>query len=195
MSGSTSRPPGRPRSEAARRAVLEAVPALADELGPRGVTMEAIARRAGVSKDTLYRWWPNKLAVVLEALAERGRATIPVPDTGTLAEDLRRFLRATAYSADARTRGLLRALAADAAGDEATAAVIRERFLARRRAALREVLEQAVARGELAAADADLAVDLVYGSLWYRVVFGVGPLDQRWADAVADAIASRACSP
>lgn len=181
--------PGRPRSEQARTAVLEATLALAAEEGPRGIRMEAIAKRAGVSKETLYRWWRSKAEVLLEALAERGRTTIPLPDTGSLGGDLRAFLQATAASADPATQRLLRALAAEAAADAAFADVVRDQFLSTRRQDLSVLLQRGVKRGEISPGDARLAVDLVYGSLWYRLIFGVGPLDDGWASGVATAIA------
>jgi AcrR family transcriptional regulator len=183
------RRPGRPRSQDARRAILRASLDLAEEHGPRGVSMDAIARTAGVSKETLYRWWRSKAEVLLEAAAERGEQHIPIPDTGTLRGDLRRFLRATADLADEPILRLLRAIAAEAAADPAFADLARDRFLSRRRDALALLLERAVQRGELSAANAATALDLVFGSLWYRVIFGVGPIDQAWADAVTDAVA------
>ncbi|GGF30289.1 TetR family transcriptional regulator [Subtercola lobariae] len=153
------------------------------------VSMEAIAKRAGVSKETLYRWWPSKTSVVLDALAERGQSTIPLPDTGTLRGDLAAFLRSTADSADPATRHLLRAIAAAAANDLDAAAEIRTRFISARRAALNRVLARAATRGEVIASNADTLLDLIYGSLWYRLIFDVGPLDHTWADDIAAAIA------
>ncbi|HYX84994.1 MAG TPA: TetR/AcrR family transcriptional regulator [Gaiellales bacterium] len=179
---------GRPRSETARRAILAAALELAAERDAERVTMDAIARRARVSKETLYRWWRSKGEVLLEALAQRGEEAIPVPDTGSLAGDLGRFMRSTAAALDRPTRRLLRTLAAQAAADPAFAEQTRERFLARRRAALAAVLDRAVERGELTAPRAGIALDLVFGSLWYRLIFDVGPLDASWADAVTDAI-------
>ena len=153
--------------------------------------MEAIAKRAKVSKETLYRWWHSKTELLLDALAERGQQTIPLPDTGTLHGDLRTFLRATVDSADDTTVRLLHHLAAAAASDQTVADQVRDRFLVTRRAALGQLLHRAVARGEVTSGYAALAVDLVYGSLWYRLIFRVGPLDYTWADQVASAIASR----
>jgi AcrR family transcriptional regulator len=184
-----TRPPGRPRSERARRAVLDATLALAEEEGPAGLNMEAIARRANVSKETLYRWWRSKTEVVLEALAERGQRTIPLPDTGSLQDDLGAFLRATVDSADPTSVRLLHAVAAAAAADEAVAHEVRDRFLVTRRAALGQLLGRAVARGDITSSYAALAIDLIYGCLWYRLIFDVGPLDYGWADEVAAGIA------
>src|ERR671936_344940 len=109
MEAQSTRRVGRPRSETARAAILAAAFELASERGPSGLTMEAVAKRAGVSKETLYRWWKSKAEVLLEALAERGEETIPVPDSGSLHTDLLAFMRATARSADPPTRRLLRA--------------------------------------------------------------------------------------
>jgi AcrR family transcriptional regulator len=184
-----SRAPGRPRSESARLEILAATFALAQERGPRGVSMEAIAKRAGVSKETLYRWWHSKTEVILETLVERGQQTIAIPDSGNLASDLRAFLRATARALDPTMRQLLRALAAEAAADQQMADLVRGRFLAMRRAALGELLARAVARGELDGDSVALTVDMVYGSLWYRLVFGGNALDRAWADGLAAAIA------
>jgi AcrR family transcriptional regulator len=181
---------GRPRSEKARQAILTATLELAAEREPQDLTMDAIAKRAGVSKETLYRWWRSKADVVLEALAHYGERTVPVPDTGSLAADLRMFMRATSAALDPSTRRQLRSLASAAAADARFADKVREQFIDRRRAALATVLERAVGRRELSPERAATIVDLVFGSLWYRLIFSVGPLDEAWADAVTDAIAS-----
>jgi AcrR family transcriptional regulator len=193
--GEQPRRPGRPRSEVARKAILAATLELASELGPRGLRMEAIAKRAGVSKETLYRWWRSKGEVVLEALAERGDETIPISDTGSLPRDLRIFLRASVDSADPTVERLLRALASEAAQDPTMAALIRDNFLMRRRSALATILTRAVTRGELSRANAGMALDFVYGSLWYRLIFDIAPLDYAWADGVAKAIAALRSRP
>jgi AcrR family transcriptional regulator len=190
MEVETPRRVGRPRSEAARRAVLSAAFALAAERRPAKLTMEAIASKAAVSKETLYRWWGSKEEVLLEALAERGEREIPIPDTGELHGDLTRFMRATARALDPDMRHVLRALAAGAAADPAFAERVRDGFLARRRNALAAVLDSAVERGEFSADQVGITLDFVFGSLWYRLVFAIGPLDETWARSVADAVAA-----
>lgn len=175
--------------------MLAAALDIAAEEGPAGLRMEAIAQRARVSKETLYRWWPSKTEVVLDALAERGQQTIPLPDTGTLREDLRTFLRATVDSADPVTVRLLYHLAAAAAADETVAVQIRDRFLSTRRTALARLLDRAAGRGEITPGYAALALDLVYGTLWYRLIFRTGPLDYSWADDLAAAIPPAASGP
>jgi len=182
---------GRPRSQRARQAILAAALELAAERGPEGLTMGGVAERAAVSKETLYRWWSSKTEVLLEALADYGEQAIPIPATGSLASDLKIFMRETAAALDQPTKRILRILAAEAAAGEEAAREVREQFLARRRAALAAVLRPALERGELPAEPALATVlDLVFGSLWYRLIFGTGPLDEAWADTVTSAITS-----
>jgi AcrR family transcriptional regulator len=184
----TARSPGRPRSESARRAVLAATAALVERDGYGRVTMEAIARRAGVSKQTVYRWWPSKAAIIVEALSEGAVLIAPAPDTGSLRADLERFLRATVAGAE-RNAHLLGGLMAEAQLDEAFGASFREGFLARRREVLRELLDHARDRGELApAADTEFLAELVFAMVWYRILARPRPLDRRFAHQLTRAV-------
>src|SRR5438309_8646329 len=124
--------PGRPRSEEARRAVLAASAQLVERHGYGALTMEGIARSAGVSKQTVYRWWPSKAAVVLEALNEGAERLAPTPATGSFESDLRQFVRRSVTGAS-RNAHMLAALMAEAQLDEEFAASFRSGFLARRR--------------------------------------------------------------
>jgi len=169
--------------------VLRATLELAAEAGPGGLRMDAIAKRAGVSKETLYRWWRSKTEVVLEALAQRSLATIPAPDTGSLRGDLSAFLHATVASSDRTTRRLLRALAAEAASDPGFADLVTRQFIATRRASLGELLQRGVERDEISSRQAAIAIDLIYGSLWYRLIFQNAPLDTSWAKDITDTLA------
>ena len=76
---------GRRRNEAAREAIIDAAITLLQEVGYEGFTIERLASDAGVGKQTVYRWWPSKAAVIAEAVGARAQHTIPLPDTGTLA--------------------------------------------------------------------------------------------------------------
>ena len=180
---------GRRRNEAARRAILDAALRLLGEAEGDSVTVETIARAAGVGKQTLYRWWPSKGAVLLEALAERAQQAVPAPDHGDLRDDLRAVVAATFAGAQRPPVGpALRTLAREAARDPQLAVLMRE-FTESRRAALRDVLEQGRERGELEPGrDLDLMVDQVYGVFWYRFLLGHGPLDEDTAKALADSL-------
>lgn len=177
---------GRQRNEAARTAILDAAMAL---LGTARFTADEIAREAGVGKQTLYRWWPSKAAVVAEAMGRRARDIAPVPDTGTVLGDLREFLAGTfTGAAEPANRNALRQIMASAQQDEHLAEAVAG-FTAARRDALRSLLERAGRRGELpAGADLDLAVDQAYGVLWYRLLVGHAPLDRRAAEQLARAL-------
>lgn len=127
--------------------------------------------------------------MLLEALGEYGEQAIPVPATGSLDADLRAFMRETSAALDPPTGWILRALAAGAAADEGVADQVRDHFVARRRAALAAILQAAQDRGELPTEPAIATLlDLVFGSLWYRLIFALGPLDHDWADDVTAAM-------
>ncbi|MFJ8626097.1 TetR/AcrR family transcriptional regulator [Kitasatospora sp. NPDC093550] len=180
---------GRRRNEAAHRAILDAALQLLADSDGTPVTIDAIARTAGVGKQTVYRWWPSKGAVLLDALADRADQDVHGPDTGTLRTDLRAFV-ATTFDAAQRstTASALRTLAREAARDPHLADLMRT-FTAARRTALRELLSRGLERGELAAdADLDLIVDQVYGVFWYRFLLGHAPLDPTTAERLADTL-------
>src|SRR6202451_1156755 len=86
------------RSDRARIAVLHAADDLLVERGYAGVTIEGIAARAGVAKQTIYRWWPSKFEILMDTLLEDAAGALAIPDTGTLAQDLRQHLRPVAGS-------------------------------------------------------------------------------------------------
>jgi AcrR family transcriptional regulator len=175
---------GRRRNEEARAAILDAAFDLIYGNGDAEVTIDAIAHAAGVGRQTIYRWWPSKGAVAAEAMAHRAQVVVPVRETGSFRGDLLAFITDSfAGLADDGLRNALRHLAATAQGDEHVAQVLAE-FTARRRAALRQLLERGVADGDIgAAADIPMLVDMAYGVLWYRLLIGHAPLD---ADAARD---------
>lgn len=185
----TVRAPGRPRSEEARRAVLASVTAMIDERGYGEVTMEGIARRAGVSKQTVYRWWSSPAAIVLEALNDGASRIAPLAETGDLEHDLRLFARRSVLGASGKVARLLTALMAEAQCDESFAESFREGFLAQRRAVLRQLLDRARSRGQVrAGVDIDLLVELFFGALWYRMLADSGPINRGFADNLADSL-------
>lgn len=168
------------RSEASRRAILDAALRLCAEAGYGRLTIEAIAASAGVSKKTIYRWWPSKGAVVLEALDDLATTVADHPDTGDLAADLRTQLTAVVELLTPVERSAVVGLIAEALQDPQLADDLRERLIAPRIAQFKERMRRARAAGQLSAgADLDVAVDLVYGPLYHRLVFHLGMPDQR----------------
>jgi AcrR family transcriptional regulator len=187
------RPRGRPRSAAARKAILDAAYDELQERGYAALTIEGIAGRAGVGKQTIYRWWPSKADVVLDALLDLVSTRIIVPDKGSLAEDLIAFLRATFRQRGQRP--VLVGLMAQAVLDPVFATQFRDRFLFSRREALRGILQRAVERGEVAAElDLELLIDVVYGVLWYRLLLDHGPITEAAGQQLA-ALVVRAARP
>lgn len=171
--------PGRPRSAATHAAILGAVAALLTEGGYPAVSIEAVAARAGVGKQTIYRWWPGKPELILEHLMGLA-AKLPTPDSGSLATDLRIYLGATCSGWTAGGTGpVVAALMAEAQVDAAFGARFFRDLIAGRRSALRQLLARGQERGELATdRDLDLLLDLIYGPLWYRLLLRHAPLDE-----------------
>jgi AcrR family transcriptional regulator len=185
---------GRRRNEDARRAILDAVLVLLAESGGVPVTIDTIARAAGVGKQTIYRWWPSKGAVLLEALTGLAGDVVSPPEADSLRADLTSFVAATFRGARAEsTASVLRSLVREAARDPHAADLVRT-FTASRRDALRALLARHP--DELApGADLDLIVDQLYGLFWYRFLLEHRPLSDEAAAALAGALAGQAGTP
>lgn len=178
------------RREASRRAILTAAFALVGEIGYAGLTIEGIAARAGVGKQTIYRWWPSKGAVLFDAflaLSEDADGDPALPDTGDLEADLKLVLRATvAELVDPRFDRPMRALTAAMLDDPALAAQYEQRLEAPMTAIKRARLARARDVGQLPAdVDLDLAVDLLWSPLQARWL-AHGELTPEFADAVVE---------
>ncbi|HEY3559082.1 MAG TPA: TetR/AcrR family transcriptional regulator [Kribbella sp.] len=176
--------PGRKRSEESRLAILAAAFETVAEDGYAALSIERIAARSGVGKQTIYRWWPSKADVLLEALTFKADLYIPPPAGDSYAADLRAFLQASfALARNEKVLAVLRALMAEAQIDEGFGNRFREDFLQRRREALGQVLDRADARGDLPTTIAPaLVIDLVFGTLWYRVLAAHRRLDEDLVD-------------
>ncbi|HEY1479973.1 MAG TPA: TetR/AcrR family transcriptional regulator [Gaiellales bacterium] len=179
------------RNEHARRAVLHAADDLLAERGFAGVTIEGIAARAGVAKQTIYRWWPSKAEVLLDTLIEDSETRLSPPATGSARNDARRYLRslATFIAKDAAGKVLL-ALIGEAQHDEKIAAIFHARYLGPQRSREREMLARGVASGELRAdLDLDGALDALCGPVVYRALLSGRPISRRFTDRlVADVL-------
>lgn len=179
---------GRPRSERAREAVLAAAGELVLEVGYAQLSVEGIAARAGVGKQTIYRWWPSKGAVVFDALLamSEGEHGLALPDSGDVARDLRAVVRAiVAELKDARLGAVFRAVTAEVQDDSALAAELIRRLLGPQLRATRERLESAQRAGQVAAdADLDVGVELLFGPVFHRWLLRTAPLSAAHADRV-----------
>ena len=170
---------GRPRSDSAHAAILKAALRLVTKNGFQAVTVNEISAEAGVGKMTLYRHWPNKAAVVMDALLTLIGDETAFPEAETALESLERQLeRQVAFFKGSRGT-LIRSLVAEAQSDPELASAFRERWLEPRRDGVRRTMQRAVDEGSLrAGTDVDVSIDLLYGAIYYRLLLGSGPLDE-----------------
>ena len=180
--------PGRPRSGRSRSAVLRAASELIHEVGVRAMTTDEIARRSGVSKATIYRWWPNKYAVAVEAFLSEMGTKSPDPDTGSAEEDFRRALRGLIRFYRSKSGRAYAQLIGEAQFDPDIGVQLRDQLIASRRGMMHAILDRGIARGELRPdVDKEAAIDLIFGPAMYRLVAGHAPLNGRAADAIVHA--------
>jgi len=180
---------GRPRSEKARLAILEAAAELLLERGLSAVSMDAVAERAGVSKATIYRWWRTKETLALDALYnEWAAAPPPARSTGSLRGDLLALLRPWVRLAGSRPYGrVISALLTEARTDPEFDAVYQSRFVEPRRDQARAIFRHAIERGEIPEdTKIEVALDMLYGPLYHRLLHGHALLNDRFVRDVVD---------
>jgi AcrR family transcriptional regulator len=162
------------RDENARLAVLHAADDLLVERGFAGVTVEGIAARAGVAKQTIYRWWPSKVDILLDTLIDDASHQLSLPGKGPVVEVAGRYLRTLARFLTKEPAGkVLLALIGEAQHDPAVADIFHQRYLDPQRQREREMIERGIAAGELTAdLDVDAALDALLGPIFYRALTG-----------------------
>ncbi|HEY1676896.1 MAG TPA: TetR/AcrR family transcriptional regulator [Candidatus Sulfotelmatobacter sp.] len=167
--GNGKRLPGRPRSERARLAILASTLNLLGESGFSDLTMEGVAGRAAVGKATVYRWWPNKGALIADAFASSTTPKLHFPDTGVVQTDLSRQMRQLVKVFRSPRGRIVSAILAAGQSDKELIAAFRERFLWPRRREAYATLERGIERGELRKdTDLDLLLDSLYGPIYMR---------------------------
>ncbi len=178
--------PGRPRSEEAHRAILDATLVLLREVGFAGLTMEGVAARAKVGKATIYRRWPSKAPLVMEALSLL--PDMHPADTGSLAGDLRVLLQdLVSYLKSTPLPGALPVLALERDRDPELAKIL-DTYIAESRKPVFKVLDQAIARGELNPnIDRELAGEIIIGPIITRQYFTGGELSADMVDPIVEA--------
>lgn len=178
---------GRPRSLETQQSILSASYDLLLEHGFGAVTVEKIAERAGVSKATIYKWWPNKAAVVVDGFLTAASARLPVPDTGSVFSDVRIHATNLALFLSSREGQIIKQLIGEGQFDPGLAEACHSRYFQPRRQEARQLFEQGVSRGELKAdLDISLSLDLVYGPIFYRLVILNGNVDERYAQELVE---------
>jgi AcrR family transcriptional regulator len=176
---------GRQRSEESEEAILKATLLLLKEKPLRDVTIDEIARRAGVGKATIYKWWPSKACVALDAFTRNFNRSVPIPDTGSAETDFKEQLHSL-YAFYASGAGhIFRQFLAEAQSDKEFARLFRERFLKPRREAIGVIFDRAVKRGEIEKnLDRELVMDMIYGPGIFRLLVEHAPLNRKAADSI-----------
>lgn len=178
---------GRPRDEDARARILQASLEALEELGYPGITCDAIAERAGASKSTIYRWWPHKEAVMLEALRESVAQELPFPNTGSLKQDIRiqlhNFVKLLTGKRGRVFKGMIAAAQSDPKVAEAFCSIWvspRREFARRGVQRYRDQLRDGI--------NLSTVLDSLYGPLYYRLLIEHEPLTIEFADQVAELV-------
>lgn len=195
--GSGGAPRGRPRSEQADRAIQTATVELLSERGLAAMSIEEIAARAGVSKATIYRRWPSKGLLALDAFVGQFQSLQPQPDTGSLRGDLTAALELWVEAVTTTPAGrMLTGLIAEAQHDDSLRAAWRDRVLEPLRVRHRVLLDRAVARGEIPAdVDHEVVLDLFFGAAQHRLLLGHLPLSDDFIDRTVDIIINGIARP
>jgi AcrR family transcriptional regulator len=191
----TQRARGRPRCEDSRSRILQAGLELLEQSSFAEITADAIAERAGASKATIYRWWPNKDAVLVEALREIVAQELPFPDTGDLREDIRLQLRNFITLLSGRRSRIFTAFVAAAQSDPEVAETFQRVWREPRRKTSMAVLERHRGKQMRQDADLEMVLDALYGPLYYRLLTGNRKFREGYADALTDIIFNGIANP
>jgi AcrR family transcriptional regulator len=177
-----------PRSERRRKVILQTAIELVMELGFRAVSVESIAAETGVAKTTIYRRWPNKAAIVMDAFMERLLRT-QFPVTERALDSVRLQMHSMARAFRSKDGAVLKALLAEAQFDPELATAIRGRWTLPRRKLALAVFQRAVSQGELRPdIDLEATIDLLYAPMYYRLQRGTAPLSDAYIDEIFDQV-------
>ena len=169
---------GRPRSEKTKTDILNASYDLLIENGFASITVEKIAEKAGVSKATIYKWWPNKAAVVIDAFLNATSEKLPIPDTGSTIEDM--FIQVNNFVKFLMSRkgSVIAEIIAEGQFDPKLADIYRKAYFKPRRNISKEILERGILRGELRKdLNIELTMDLIWSPIFYRLLITGDALD------------------
>jgi AcrR family transcriptional regulator len=175
------------RGPRSRERILQATIDLLLDRGYRGLSIEGIAERVGVSKVTIYRWWPHKAAVAMDAFLAFNEPRVAFPDTGSVREDIRRQIQDVIRFFTGPGGAMLKALIAEAQHDPKLAEDFQTRFTAKRRQVGKAVLMRGVERGELPdTIDFTALIDQLYAPLYLRLLLGHADLRPELANTLVD---------
>jgi AcrR family transcriptional regulator len=192
MKRSAQRPrKGRPPSQmaASHAVIMDAVYALLQEKSVRDLTMEEVARQAGVGKPTLYKWWPTKAKLVLAMLSERMAPNLDLPAGRTAAESLRFRVRRLIDAFNGPFGRIVAGLIAEGQSEAAIRQEFFDRWVSPRRTATIADLERGKNTGELRwETDSEVLNDAIFGAIYYRLLLRSGPLTRRFGDQLVEQV-------
>lgn len=187
--GRSKRAPGRPRSETAHQSILRSTLKLLGEKGFPDLTIESVAAHAGVGKATVYRWWPNKAALIADAFANSTTPQLRFPDTGSVRTDMNQQMRQVIKIFCSPRGRILSAILAAGQSDRGLIQAFRERFMRPRRQEAYATLRRGIRRGELRRdVDLDLLLDSLYGPIYMRFFIRHDSLTPRFVDGLCDLV-------
>ncbi|MBL4935551.1 TetR/AcrR family transcriptional regulator [Clostridium sp. YIM B02515] len=178
---------GRPRSEETKNDILEASYDLLIENGFAAVTVEKIAERAKVSKATIYKWWPNKAAVVIDGFLNATKAELPIPDTGSAIKDI--FIQVDNFAKFLSNRkgNVITQIIAEGQHDIQLAEIYRKAYFTPRREISKQILERGISRGELRKdLNIGACIDLIWGPIFYRLLITGEVIDETFIKEIVD---------
>ena len=183
------RSPGRPRSEHSRSAILVSTLKLLQKAGFPELCIEAIAADANVGKATVYRWWPNKAALVADAFSSSADSELRFPDTGSVRSDMSQQMNQLIQVLRSPRGRIVAALLGGGQSDPELIDAFRERFLKPRRREAYQTLQRGIDRGELPKdLDLDLMLDALYGPIYMRFLIGHGALTRAFVNELCDLV-------
>ncbi|GEL05229.1 TetR/AcrR family transcriptional regulator [Rummeliibacillus stabekisii] len=172
---------GRPRNLEAQKSILSASYELLLENGFQALTVDKIAKYAQVSKATIYKWWPNKAAVVMDGFLYAASERLPVPDTGSAYNDILTHATNLTIFLTSREGTIITQLLGEGQFDSGLADAYRARYFQPRRLEAKSLLEKGIQRGELKKSiDIDICIDLIYGPIFYRLLVTGERLDESY---------------
>ena len=180
---------GRPRSQKATAAILESAYELMANEGLAAASIDAVARHSNVSKMTIYKWWPSREALLIDAFLNQASLMLPLSSTGDAATRLRRHVAAYADALVGEFGRVQLAVISECVANTGSAALFYERYLKLRRDAIVAIVAGGQKDGSIAAAGAPADLyDAIYGSLFYRSIFGIEPISPAFARRLVDLV-------
>lgn len=185
----TKRVNQRRRSTQAKDSILAATYQLLLESGARALTIEGVAARAGVGKTTIYRWWPNKSALAVEAFLVNVTPVIDYVDTGSAQKDILSQMHRLAQAFSGPIGKIVKEMVAEGQFDNEALQLFHEGFLKPRRNMAQKILQSGIARGEFKRdIDFDVVIDALYGPIHHRLMFGRAMDDENFLQTITKGV-------